>query len=185
MHDRALASLACPRGRRPDCTGFFTSTACATGPPFSCRTTKGLSMVPGTFSLILSRATRNTYSASRSKVASTASRSRLAWRRSSTGTMPERLPGVDPEKDIDVTVSKGVLTISAHRQEKTEGKHRSEFRYGAFARSVTLPESADEDHIQALYDRGVLEVTVALKDQAAKRAEKHIPVRMHMHIKPT
>src|SRR5215470_16506726 len=49
------------------------------------------------------------------------------------------LPGVDPEKDIEVTVSKGVLTISAQRKEETEGKHRSEFQYGAFARSVTLP----------------------------------------------
>jgi HSP20 family protein len=95
------------------------------------------------------------------------------------------LPGVDPEKDIEVTVSKGVLTISAHRREEAEGKHRSEFHYGAFARSVTLPGGADEDHIQALYDRGVLEVTVALKDQATKRAEKRIPVQMHMHIKPT
>lgn len=41
-----------------------------------------------------------------------------------TYVMRAELPGVDPEKDIDVTVSKGVLTISAHRQEETEGKHR-------------------------------------------------------------
>jgi HSP20 family protein len=95
------------------------------------------------------------------------------------------LPGVDPEKDIEVTVSKGVLTISAHRREKTEGKHRSEFRYGAFARSVTLPEGADEDHIQASYDMGILEVAVTLKDQAAKDGHKRIPVRLNMHIKPT
>ena len=102
-----------------------------------------------------------------------------------TYVLRAELPGVDPEKDIEVTVSKGILTISAHRQEEDAGKHRSEFRYGAFARSVTLPEGADEEHIQALYDKGVLEVTVALKDQAANRAEKRIPVRMHMHIKPT
>jgi HSP20 family protein len=95
------------------------------------------------------------------------------------------LPGVDPEKDIEVTVSKGVLTISAHRQEKTEGKHRSEFRYGAFARGVTLPEGADEDHIQACYDMGILEVVVTLKDQAAGKADKRIPVRLNKHIKPT
>src|SRR5215831_16985230 len=95
------------------------------------------------------------------------------------------LPGVDPEKDIEVTVSKGVLTISAQRQEETEGKHRSEFRYGAFARSVTLPERADEDRIRASYDRGVLEVVVNLKDEAAAQAEKRIPVQAKMHIKPT
>ena len=84
-----------------------------------------------------------------------------------------------------MTVSQGVLTIGAHRQEETEGKHRSEFRYGAFARSITLPEGADEDHIQALYDRGVLEVTVALKDQTAEKLPKRVRVRTHMHIEPT
>jgi HSP20 family protein len=94
------------------------------------------------------------------------------------------LPGVDPDKDIEVTVSKGILTISAHRQEETEGKHRSEFRYGAFARSVTLPEGADEDHIQASYDKGILEVVVTLKDQAAGNAHKRVPVRMNKHITP-
>jgi len=52
------------------------------------------------------------------------------------------LPGIDPEKDIELTVSKGVLTIAATRHEEAEGKHRSEFRYGTFTRSVTLPASS-------------------------------------------
>ena len=102
-----------------------------------------------------------------------------------TYVLRAELPGVDPEKDIEVTVSKGVLTISAQRREETEDKHRSEFHYGAFARSVTLPEGADEDHIRASYDSGILEVVVTLKDQAAKEALKRIPVKMNMHIKPT
>src|SRR3954453_18249451 len=46
------------------------------------------------------------------------------------------LPGVDPEKDVDVTVADGVLTIKGERQEKSEhkdkGSYRSEFRYGSF-----------------------------------------------------
>jgi HSP20 family protein len=102
-----------------------------------------------------------------------------------TYVLRAELPGVDPEKDIEVTVSKGILTISAHRQEEHEGKHRSEFRYGAFARSVTLPERSDEDRIRASYDRGVLEVVVNLKDQAAVQSDKRIPVQTKMHIKPT
>lgn len=102
-----------------------------------------------------------------------------------TYVLRAELPGVDPEKDIEVTVSKGVLTISAHRQEKTEGKHRSEFHYGSFGRSVTLPEGADEDHIRASYDSGILEVAVTLKDQAAGKAPKRIPVFLNKHIKPT
>ena len=102
-----------------------------------------------------------------------------------TYVLRAELPGVDPDKDIEVTVSKGVLMISAHRQEETEGKHRSEFRYGAFTRSVTLPEGADEDHIRASYDSGILEVIVTLKDHAAKQALKRVPVKRNMHIKPT
>jgi HSP20 family molecular chaperone IbpA len=102
-----------------------------------------------------------------------------------TYVLRAELPGVDPEKDIEVTVSKGVLTISAQRQEETEDKHRSEFHYGAFARSVTLPEGADEDHIRASYDSGILEVVVTLKDQAAAKAPKRVPVAMKKHLKPT
>ena len=102
-----------------------------------------------------------------------------------TYVLRAELPGFDPEKDIEVTVSKGVLMISAHRQEETEGKHRSEFQYGAFTRGVTLPEGADEEHIRASYDSGILEVVVTLKDRAAKEALKRIPVKRNMHIKPT
>ena len=102
-----------------------------------------------------------------------------------TYVLRAELPGVDPEKDIEVTVSKGVLTISAQRREETEDKHRSEFHYGAFARSVTLPEGADEDHIRASYDSGILEVVVTIKDQAAGKAPKRVPVAMNKHIKPT
>ena len=46
------------------------------------------------------------------------------------------LAGIDPEKDVEVTVGAGYLTIHAERHDKTEGKHRSEFRYGAFTRSL-------------------------------------------------
>lgn len=95
------------------------------------------------------------------------------------------LPGVDPEKDIELTVSKGVLTITATRHEEAEGKHRSEFRYGTFTRSITLPAGADEDHIQASYDYGVLEVTIKLRDQAAQDAHRRIPVALNQHINPT
>ena len=102
-----------------------------------------------------------------------------------TYVLRAELPGLDPDKDIEVTVSKGVLTISAHRHEETEGKHRSEFRYGAFARSVTLPEGADQDHVRASYDRGVLEVVLALKEEGSEKTPKRIPITMRKHITPT
>ncbi len=93
------------------------------------------------------------------------------------------LPGMDPEKDIDVTVSGRVLTIRADRLDETEGTHRSEFRYGAFTRSMPLPANADEEHIQASYGSGILEVDVPLK--GADDAGRHVTIMADRHIKPT
>lgn len=86
------------------------------------------------------------------------------------------LPGLDPAKDVDITVHDGVLTIRAERSEKKESKGRSEFSYGSFVRSVTLPAGAEEDDVQARYDKGILTVSVAVPEHAAP-AEKHIPVQ--------
>lgn len=93
------------------------------------------------------------------------------------------LPGINPEKDVDVTVGEGILTIKADRLDQTEGAHRSEFRYGAFTRRVALPANADETRIQASYDRGILEVDVPLKESGD--AQRHVPIMVSQHIKPT
>jgi HSP20 family protein len=86
------------------------------------------------------------------------------------------LPGIDPAKDVDISVREGRLTIKAERSEKKESKGRSEFSYGSFVRSVLLPAGADEDDIKATYDKGVLTVSVAVPREAAP-AEKHIAVQ--------
>jgi HSP20 family protein len=74
------------------------------------------------------------------------------------------LPGIDPKKDVDISVQKGVLTIRGERrqEERSDGEnfYRVESSYGAFQRSVVLPEGVDVDDIQASYDKGVLEVVV-------------------------
>ena len=58
------------------------------------------------------------------------------------------LPGIDPRKDIDLTVTDGVLHLSAKREERTEEErpdgYRSEFRYGHLTRNLRLPEGATE-----------------------------------------
>jgi HSP20 family molecular chaperone IbpA len=77
-----------------------------------------------------------------------------------TWTMKAELPGVDPDKDVDITVQDGVLTVHAERtEEATDTKHRSEFRYGSFTRSVELPPGVKDEDITADYDSGVLTVT--------------------------
>lgn len=86
------------------------------------------------------------------------------------------LAGIDPEKDVEITVGSGYLTIRAERSDKTEGKHRTEFRYGSFTRSLLLPATANEDEITASYRDGILTVTVGLK-AAKKEAVKKIEVK--------
>ncbi len=85
------------------------------------------------------------------------------------------IPGVDPAKDVEITVRDGQLTIKAERTEKKESDGRSEFSYGSFTRSVTLPRGADEDAITATYDKGILIVSVPVA--ADKAAEKHVEVK--------
>ncbi|HEY7667301.1 MAG TPA: Hsp20/alpha crystallin family protein [Actinomycetota bacterium] len=97
-------------------------------------------------------------------------------------------PGLDPAKDIKVTVQEGLLVISGERQFKEEVEekdfYRMETSYGTFTRSVPLPEGFDEDTIKAEYKDGVLEVVAP---QAAKALEapkpKEIPVRAPKAIK--
>ena len=70
------------------------------------------------------------------------------------------LPGLDPERDIEVTVEGRTLTIHAERRQEGSGPYRSEFRYGSLTRLVRLPARVDATDVTARYDRGVLEVSV-------------------------
>jgi HSP20 family protein len=82
------------------------------------------------------------------------------------------LAGIDPEKDIEVTVGSGYLTIRAERSERTESRHRSEFRYGSFSRTLPLPANADEDAVTASYRDGILAISVALKIEKKEPVKK-------------
>jgi HSP20 family molecular chaperone IbpA len=84
------------------------------------------------------------------------------------------LPGIDPEKDVDVSVEGGVLRVSAERQESTVEKGHSEFRYGSFRRQITLPKGADEDAVQASYRDGILEIVVPISGTTS--TTRSIPV---------
>jgi HSP20 family protein len=79
------------------------------------------------------------------------------------------LPGMDPDKDIEVTVEQGILTIHAERHEEHKEGHRSEFRYGSLTRSVKLPDSADAGQVTASYDKGILEVSLPVSEAKPER----------------
>jgi HSP20 family protein len=88
------------------------------------------------------------------------------------------LPGVNPEKDIDVSYADGMLTISGERrhQDKVEDQdfYRFESSYGSFLRRIPLPESVKVDDIRAVYEDGVLEVVVP--GAASMTTPKRIPI---------
>jgi len=84
------------------------------------------------------------------------------------------LPGLDPDKDIDVVVQDRILSIRAERHEEKKDGHRSEFRYGSLRRSVTLPPGADADKVTASYVKGILEVSVPISE--AKPEGHHVPI---------
>jgi HSP20 family protein len=74
------------------------------------------------------------------------------------------IPGIDPDKDVDLTVTGGMLHIKAERreEEKIEEEHylRREIRHGSFERTLPLPEGVTDADVTATYKDGVLEVVV-------------------------
>lgn len=81
------------------------------------------------------------------------------------------LPGIDPAS-LDVTVDRGVLSVSARRSEEyAEGEkpYVRERVMGSFTRRVRLSDAVDADKIAASYDSGVLRVSVPLTERAQPR----------------
>jgi HSP20 family protein len=85
------------------------------------------------------------------------------------------LPGMD-EKDIDVKLVDGGLTIKGEKKDEKEEKRKdyyvSERRYGSFERYFRLPDGVDTDKIEANFKKGVLTVTLPKKAEAQKPAKK-------------
>jgi len=88
------------------------------------------------------------------------------------------MPGIDPDRDVEITVSDHALRIHAERHSETKHEdargYRSEFRYGSFTRSVPLPAGANANDIKATYKSGVLEVRVPI--DVANAEKTRIPV---------
>jgi HSP20 family protein len=74
------------------------------------------------------------------------------------------IPGVDPTKDIDVSVESGVVSIQAERMEEKREKARSEFHYGKLVRTIPLPLGAVAESATATYAHGILEVAFTLAE---------------------
>lgn len=88
-------------------------------------------------------------------------------------------PDIDPDKDVEVTTTDGVVRIHAHREQKADHKekrgYRSEFRYGEFERDIALPQGALPGDVKATYSNGVLEVRIPCPEKA-RVAPTKVPV---------
>lgn len=91
------------------------------------------------------------------------------------------LPGVDPDKDIEVKVVNDELVIQAHKTESHQhkGRHeyRSEFRYGTLTRMIPVPKGVDGAGITASYKDGVLEVRVPLPETTSLESAHRVPIQ--------
>lgn len=85
------------------------------------------------------------------------------------------LPGVT-EKDIEVQLADGVLTIKGEkkqeREEKEKGYYLMERSYGSFLRQIPIPVEVEEDKIEAKFDKGVLSITLPKRPTAETKAKK-------------
>jgi HSP20 family protein len=85
------------------------------------------------------------------------------------------LPGVD-EKNIEVKLANGVLTIKGQKEEdkveKKDNFHLRERRFGSFARSIRVPDTVDANKIEANFKKGVLTVTLPKTPEAQKPVKK-------------
>lgn len=94
------------------------------------------------------------------------------------GTLVARveLPGIDPDKDVEISIDDDMLHIAAERreEEKTEERDyvRRELHYGSLRRDLPLPKGAGKDDVKAIYKDGILEVRVPLPKPEAAVAQK-------------
>jgi HSP20 family protein len=90
-------------------------------------------------------------------------------------TLKIEVPGID-EKDIDVRIENNTLTVHGERkfekEEKEENYRRVERQYGSFTRTFTLPQTVDQESVQADYDKGVLKIKLQKKAEAKPKQIK-------------
>ena len=90
------------------------------------------------------------------------------------------LPGMD-EKDVEVSLSEGVLLIRGHKKHELERKEGDkavyfERSFGTFERAIPLSCEVDEDKVDASFKKGVLTVKLA-KSQRVSQQVKKVTVR--------
>jgi HSP20 family protein len=84
------------------------------------------------------------------------------------------VPGMT-DKDVDLFLDNGVLTIRGEKKSEQEERGYSERFYGKFERQIPLPTSIDEQHCKADFHDGLLTIHLP-KSREAEQAKKKIPI---------
>lgn len=91
------------------------------------------------------------------------------------------LPGIDPDKDVEISVEDDILFIKGEKTADTEiseaDRYVHERAHGSFQRRIPLPVGVDPDKVTADYDKGVLTVRVSLPEEKATEAH-HVPIEV-------
>src|SRR5215211_486477 len=94
------------------------------------------------------------------------------------------LPGMS-EEDIDIECEDSTLTVSGERkaehEERGEGFHRVERSFGAFRRSLTLPDGVDPEAVAATFEKGVLEIRLPKPEE---RRPRRVSIRVGDQAEP-
>jgi HSP20 family protein len=96
------------------------------------------------------------------------------------GTLVVRaeMPGMDPDKDVVIDVIDHTLRIRAERRQESKvdekNGYRTEFQYGSFSRTLSLPAGATDKDVKATYKDGILEVRLPI--DRAQAEERKIPI---------
>lgn len=90
------------------------------------------------------------------------------------------LPGIDPVKDVEITVDEDFLTIKGEKIEEKEVQEEDRYfherRYGTFIRRIPVPEGVSADKITAKYTNGVLTLKVILPEEKTLGGPRNIPI---------
>jgi len=94
-------------------------------------------------------------------------------------TVTAELPGLD-EKDVEVTLGDGTLTVRGEKKEEREERGKQyrqrEMSYGAFNRVIRLPDGIDTEKVDARFKNGILTITAPWIEEAETKSKK-IPIK--------
>ena len=89
------------------------------------------------------------------------------------------VPGLK-KSDFNIDIDNQLLSISTETKEAHEAKDahytRREFGYSSFKRTFTLPESVDDDKINASYNEGILNILLPKKEEAKQKPARSIKI---------